>query len=286
MKTILISDVGGKQETIIPYALNLTKHIDNTIDIVHVFDPRVQQGVSSAYADSQSFEVGEKLSHNKIIEREVAQTKSTLDKLLSIEASKLNFPLRVNTIVEENSIENLLHTIIKVDEPSIIISSSVLEGTILNDFDESLELAKMFNNLSLIITPGSKFSVPKKVLIQYDFELGINERIFRVLDYLKPFNPHIDVVDVTEKDKYPETVLKSEAWKQVVNNYINASFPITTNILTGNQHAEVLSRFILEKSYDLVAIPKHMKASPGINIFPKHLSKQLVNTLDIPVILY
>jgi hypothetical protein len=286
MKTILISDVGGKQETIIPYALNLTKHIDNTIDIVHVFDPRVQQGVSSAYADSQSFQVGEKLSHNKIIEREVSQTRLILDKLLSIEASKLNFPLRVNTIVEENSIENLLLTLIRVDEPSIIISSSVLEGTILTDLDESLELAKIFNNLSLIITPGSKFSVPKKILILYDFELGINDGIFKVLDYLKPLKPHIDVVDVAEKDKYPEMVKKSEAWKQVANNYMNASLPISTNILTGNQQAEVLSRFILKNNYDLVAIPKHMKASPGINVFSRDLSKQLVESLDIPVILY
>jgi len=286
MKTILISDFGGREEIIIPYALNLTKHIHNTIDIVHVIDPRVQQGVSSAYADSQSFQIGEKLSHSQIIEREVSLAKTTLDKLLSIEASKLNFPLRVNTIVEENSIENLLHTLIKVDEPSIIISSSVLEGTILNDFDETLEIAKMFNNLSLIIAPGSKFSVPKKILIQYDFELGINEGIFRVLDYLKPLNPHIDVVDVTDKDKYPELILKSEAWKEVVNNYINSSFPITTNILTGNQHAEVLSRFILENSYDLVAVSKDMKTSSGINIFSKNMSKQLVEGLDIPVILY
>lgn len=286
MKTILISDFGGREEIIIPYALNLTKHINNTIDIVHVIDPRKQHGVSSSYSDSQSFQIGEKLSHPMIINREVAHTKSILDKLLSIEASKLNFPLRVNTIVEENSIENLLNTLIKVDEPSIIISSSVLEGTILNDFDESLELAKMFNNLSLIITPGRKFSVPKKILIQYDFELGINEGIFRVLDYLKPLNPHIDVVDVTDKEKYPELVLKSEAWKQIVNNYINSAFPITTNILTGNQHAEILSRFILKNSYDIVAVSKQMKTSPSVNIFSKNMSKQLVKSLDIPVILY
>ncbi len=216
----------------------------------------------------------------------MSQTRIILDKLLSIEASKLNFPLRVNTIVEENSIENLLHSIIRVDEPSIIISSSVLEGTILIDLNESLELAKKFNNLSLIITPGSKFSVPKKILIQYDFKLGVNDGIYKVLDYLKPFKPHIDVVDIAGKGKYSEMVIKSEAWKQVANNYMNSSLPITTNILTGNQYAKILSRYILRNNYDLVAVPKHMKASRGINIFPKNLSKQLVESLDMPVILY
>ncbi|WP_158841027.1 hypothetical protein [Polaribacter sp. L3A8] len=286
MKTILISDVGGKQETIIPYALNLTKHIDNKIEIVHVVDSRVQQGVSSAYSDSQSFQVGEKLSTTMIIEREVSLVKSRLDKLLSVEASKLNFPLKVYTIVEENSIENLLQTIFKVDEPSIIISSSALEGTILNDIDESLELAKIFNNLSLIITPGSKFTIPKKILIQYDFELEINDGVFRVLDYLKPLNIPIDVVGVTEIDKYPEMVIKSEAWQQDASNYMNSSLPITTNILTGNQQAEVLSSFIQTNNYDLVAIPKDMKTSPSINVFSKDLSKQLLESLDIPVIIY
>jgi hypothetical protein len=67
---------------------------------------------------------------------------------------------------------------------------------------------------------------------------------------------------------------------------MNSSLPITTNILTGNQYAEVLSRFILKNNYNLVAIPKHMKASPGINIFSIDLSKKLVESLDIPVILY
>lgn len=286
MKTILISDIGGKQETIIPYALNLTKHIDNTIDIVHVVDPRKQHAVSSAYADSQSFELGKKLSYAKIIEREVSQTKSLLDKLLSREASKLNFPLRVNTIVEENSIEDLLNTVIAGDEPSIIISSSVLEGTILNDLDESFELAKMFTNLSLIITPGIKFVVPKKILIHFDFESGINEDVFKALDYLKPLKAQIDVVDVAEKDKFPVLEIKSEAWKQLANKSTNPSFPVTTYILTGNQHGEVLSRYILENNYDLVAVPKHTKASSGINIFSKDLSKQLVESLAIPVMLY
>ena len=287
MKTILISDIGGKQESIIPYALNLTKHIDNTIDIVHVIDSRIQHGASSAYSDSKSFQVGgEQLSYASIIEREVSQTRSKLDKLLRIEASKLNFPLRVKTIIEENSIENLLHTIIKVDEPSIIISSSALAGTILIDLDESFQIAKEFSNLSLIITPGSKFTLPKKILIQYDFELGINDGIFKVLDYLKPLKPHIDVVDVAEIDKYPERVTKSDEWKQVVNNYLNSSLSITTNILTGNQPTEVLSSFILKNNYDMVAIPKNMKTSNGINIFSKNLSKRLVESLDIPVILY
>jgi len=286
MKTILISDIGGKHLTIIPYALNLTKLTDNKIDIVHAVDPRIQHGVSSAYSDSQSFQVGDKLSHTEIIEIVISQTKKTLDKLLSIEASKLNFPLRVNTIVEESSIENLLRSLVKVDEPSIFISSSVLEGTILHNIDESLELAKKFDNLSLIITPESKISKPKKILIQFDFQLGINNGVFKVLDYLKPLVTQIEVIDTATKGKYPELAAKSEEWKLVANEYMKSSIPITTNILIGNQNAEELSRYIQSNNYDLIAIPKQMKASSGINIFSRDLSKQLIDVLDIPVILY
>ena len=91
MKTILISDVGSKTKVIIPYSLNFTKFIDDTINIIHVVDPRKQQGVAGAYADSQSFQIGRKLTQKEIIEREKHQARINLDNLLSKEASKVKF---------------------------------------------------------------------------------------------------------------------------------------------------------------------------------------------------
>lgn len=54
MKTIIISDIEGKSESIIPYGLHIRKHTRSEADILHIIDPRKQQGTGSSYADSKS----------------------------------------------------------------------------------------------------------------------------------------------------------------------------------------------------------------------------------------
>lgn len=286
MKTILISDVGGKQETIIPYALNFTKQYDNSINLIHVVDPGKHHAVCSSYADSQSFEVGRKLTHTEILEREKHQASLSLDKLLSKEASKLNYPLRVNIIVEENTLENRLHSEIGMDEPTLIIATSELEGTIVHDLDEFFETTGRFNIMSLFVPPGYNFSLPQKAIIKFDFNNADNDGIFKLFDCLKPFNPLITVADVVEMKNHVEMVIKSEVWKQFANNYMKSSLHLSTNILSGKNLIETLLNFIRRNNYDLVAFPEKMKDSSGINILSREQSKQLIKHLDIPVMLY
>lgn len=286
MKTILISDIGGKQETIIPYALNFTKYINNSISIIHAVDSRMQHAVSSAYADSQSFEVGSKLSHKEILEREKHHTRQTLDKILSKEASRLNFPLRVNTLVEESTIENMLSNELDADKTSLIIGTSKLKGTIVSDLEEFFETTRKFNSLSLIVPPEYCFSIPKNALIQFDFNQGINDRIYKVLELLKAFDPLISVMGATEQDKLQEMIIKGEAWQKEADNYMKSSLRITTNILAEGENTNTLLDFIQRNNFDLVAIPDKMKVSTGINFMPRDTSKQLIAKLNIPVLLY
>lgn len=104
MNTLLISDIKGQQESIIPFALNFCKLISNRVRIIHPMDPQKHPAVSSSFADSQSFEVAEKLTHEQIIKREINEIETMIDKLLSHEASRLNFPLRFSTSVTENTL--------------------------------------------------------------------------------------------------------------------------------------------------------------------------------------
>jgi hypothetical protein len=281
--------MGGKQETVLPYALNFTKHISNNISIIHVVDPQKQPAISSAYADSQSFEIAEKLSHDEIIDREKHAAGVLLDRLLSKEASRLNYPLRVNTIIETDSLENKLSDELDQDELSLFIISSELGGTILHDLDEFLEITKCFNNLSLIIPPGHQFSIPEKVFILYDFESPIHDSIFKVMDSLKVFKPLVNVADVIEERndvKYIEMEIKSTAWQQLASEYAGPDIRLATNILTGKQYTEAVLNFIKRNNYNLVAIPKNIKEPANPNIFSKHVSKQLINQLEVPVMLY
>jgi hypothetical protein len=286
MKTILISDVGAKKESIIPYGLNFTKHIHDSINIIHVVDPRQQHANSSAYADSQSFEVGRKLSHSEVFEREKHQARLKLDKMLSKEASKLNFPLRVNTIVEQNNIKNSLSKEVGIDEPSVIISNSAFNGTNFYDFDDFLESTRTFNNLLLIVPPGYKFSIPKKILIQYDFDLGQIEGIYKVMETLKPFKSHLTVADVACANKYVELESKSTAWKQMAKDHIGEDLRITTNILNSKNYELAFLDFIRSNNYELAAFNKNTKLSSGFGFYSRNIAKHMVDKLNIPVIIY
>jgi hypothetical protein len=144
MKAVVISDM-KKEKSIIPYALNLCKHIESEVEIIHTIDTRVQHGLSSSYADSQSISPGEKMSHTSIIEREKHQTKNKLDKILSKEASKLNYPLKINTIIENGSIESQLKSRIKRHPNSLIITNKDPDKYFFGSYKELLDVLQGLN---------------------------------------------------------------------------------------------------------------------------------------------
>jgi hypothetical protein len=59
-RIVLISDISGESESIIPWGLNLGKHTGSEVDILHIIDPRDKQGVESPVSDSQSITPGDK----------------------------------------------------------------------------------------------------------------------------------------------------------------------------------------------------------------------------------
>lgn len=65
------------------------------LDIVHAIDSRSYHRMLSSYADSQTITPGNKLSHDEIMRREKKSAQKALDKMLSKEASKLNYPLKM-----------------------------------------------------------------------------------------------------------------------------------------------------------------------------------------------
>lgn len=289
VKIIFISDLGEKHETVLPYVLNFTKHISNNLSIIHVIDPQKLPTNSSTYVDSLNFEVGNKLSHQEIIDHEIHKAKLLLDKILSKEASKLNFPLRINTIIEADSLEQKMSDELNTDELSLIMISKNLEGTMQHGIDEFFEITKPYNNISLIIPSGFKFSIPEKVFILYDFDSNIHDGIYNVINALEAFDPLINVADVVKQQddlKFIEMEIKSAAWQQQAGKFIKQDSQITTSILSGKQYSETLLSFIQENNYDLVAIPKHIKDSITSNIFSDHVPKQLIHRLETPVILY
>lgn len=284
MKTILISDIKTKKDTVIPYALNFTKHIDDTLQIIHLVDPRKQKVASSAYADSQTFEVSKKLNYTEVIERDLHQSRLALDRILSKEASRLNYPLRVNTIIEENSIENRLDSEQKDGEPSIILASSEMEGTIFHDFDEFLEVAVKFSKLSLMIPPGKEFKIPEKVLIYHDFEKGNKVDLMDALNFFEAFRPEITIIDVANTENFKNIEEESSAWCKVTHEEWKSELRLQVKILEGNHTEKALIDYINQNNIDLLAIP--LKKHYGLNLYPSGSPYQLISETELPVILY
>jgi hypothetical protein len=286
MKNIIISDINTKNKSIIPYALNFAKFIDDKVRIIHPVDPRVHQGIASAYADSQSFEVGDKMTHEDIAEREKHQAWTSLNKLLSKEASKLNFPLRIDTIIEENSIHSLLMDEIGNGQSSCIISSTSFNGTAFYDLAEFLEITNKFNSIALVVPPGHKATTPHKLIVLYNFNSGNDDDIFKMLESLRPIKISVSIADISKQNKYHEMLVKSEAWKQAANNYFGLSNPLTTNILVGEQFTDTAVNYIRRNNYDMVAIPHNIKELTGMSKYPKNKLEELINDLALPVLLY
>lgn len=282
MQTIIISDIHNKEESILPYALNFTKHLYPKTTILHVVDPRKQHAVSSAYADSQTFEVGEKLSHEDTIERELKQTRQALDELLSYEASRLNFPLRTNVVVKENTLEKQLQEEGGRYGNTLVLVSSKPDGEIVENFDAFLETVKRLKLLTLIVPAGMEFSNPSKAFTLFDFDKGRETGLMSVLSLLKPFNLKVNVGDMDRDGKYVELEIKSTAWEEVMKKYFQPEGGISTNILSGKDQSKSLIDFIRRNNYHLVLLP----VGEAKGKFSNNLIRRLIDELDLPILLY
>ncbi len=283
MKIIIISDIKGNAESIIPYGLNLAKYLQSEVDILHTIDSRFQHGVSSSYADSQSLTPGSKMSHEEILQREKTTAHMALDKVLSREASVLNYPLKINTIVEENSVKNGLSSIIGTIPNVLVLVNSQPDDYTFHSHKEIIDTFKNSNFQILVVPPGKVFREFNKVVLATNFSSDDNfDKYPEAFSCLNEFNPHIDAVDVAKPKKYLDKELKSKAWLQVVEKMVFLS-TIKTNVLTGNNYLETLRSYIDKTKPDLVL---SFKRNHGLfnNGFDKNLLINLIEKTDLPVL--
>jgi len=252
MRTIIISDIRSKEEGIIPYGLNIAKLIDSEADVVHVIDPRIQQGVYSSYADSQSINVGDKLDHETIIEREIHYAKRELDEILVREVSRLNYPLKTNKIVEENTIIRKLKELERdLDNPLIIVNSEP-DNYIFNTLHEAVSIISKINAASLFVPPGYEYKDFSNILIVPQNNSQNFKRYIPLLEAIFKNNPSITAVDRlnTEKQyKQAKGVIES-SMKNLSS--LTSGPDIKTMLFTGNNYFDILSEQIEEINPDLI----------------------------------
>ena len=285
-RIVLISDISGESGSIIPWGLNLGKHTGSEVDILHIIDPREKQGMESPESDSQSISPGGKLTWEDILQREKGKAEQALDKLLSKEASRLNYPLKINTIIETEYLEEGLKTILDERHGSLLIISSELKDTVFTDLDELLSISRDLYDPVFIVPPGTGFQKPEKVFMLADYSESPGLELKNMFKWLIPFKPMVSAGEVTKKmDKLVKLELTSKTWKKGVKKFIDPDITLKTSQLKGKPFTKTVANYVTRNKFDWVIIPKSKRESSK-KLFSADISKKLIKSIDKPVLLY
>jgi hypothetical protein len=286
MKTIIISDIGGKDKSIIPYGLNMGKHNETKVMIHHIIDPRMHQGTATPYADSQTFTPGDKLSHEEIVDREKKFARKQLDKLLSAEASRLNYPLKYDTSVEVNSVDLKLIKILTEDKDDLCVASMVPDNSMISDLGELLVITEKVELPFLLVPPVYKFIEPSEIALVTDYSRDSFEPIKRALRWFESFHLTLSVFDIVEDMEVKKEEDLRDAWEQGVSSFIPSSMALQTNILIGKKNRGNIEEQIIKSTANLAMVPRALFKTTGIQLKKGVDRKQFLRDMKIPVLIY
>ena len=281
IKIIIVSDIRGKKQSILPFGLKLAKHLEAEVDIIHNVDARSVHGVPSSYSDSQTIKPGLKLTYNQIIEREILHANSMLDEVLSKEASKLNFPLTINKVIKEGRIVKEIKDSSETVALSIILINEEVDDYIFHSQKEIVEFVESVDDVSLLIPPQTNFQLFKNIIFITDFSnnFGLSS-LSKITSLLKFTNPQITAIDVAGPKRYLEKSLKCKKWQEYAENEFAGD--VKTMVLKGKKQAPVLLDYINKVKSDLII---YSYRKPGFinHIFHGSLLEKLLKKKQYPI---
>ncbi len=286
MRTIIISDINGKSDTIIPYGLRIGKSTESEVWIVHTVDPRKKQGTSSPVADSRSVSPGSKLTHEEILRREKNIAHVALQKLISAEGSRLNYPLKIELVVEEGSMEERFSEIEEKNPGALMVASSVPDNSMVENLDELLSLVRKLEGITYFIPPNYPFADIKTVLLLSLFDEGSYHLIRNLARWLEPFHPLIRAFGVTGSKDQVRMDMESSAWKRAVNSYIDPPMSLRTATLSGAPPMELIAGYTDKVKPDLLLVPRKAVGSGKGKILSVKALRTLIEDRTAPLGIY
>ncbi len=88
---------------------------------------------------------------------------------MSIEASKLRYPLKIKSFIEEGSVENKIREYTETKTAFLLLISSQPDNHIFRTQQEMIDTIKNTGAICLFVPPGKTFSVFKNVTIPVEF---------------------------------------------------------------------------------------------------------------------
>jgi hypothetical protein len=283
MKIIIISDIRSNSKSVIPYGLKLARSMESEVDVVHVVDPRIHQGKYSPFSDSRSFTPGHKLTPGEMIRREMDLVRIELDKLLSGEGSRLNYPLKVNTFVEKNSIQAKIEKIAKKETSWLLVTSSEPDNHIFISKKEIYSTLKDTGAAGIIVPPEAKFREYKKIIHLVDFSSDELDNYADLRFFFTVFQPVVNAVAVANGNKYLSLETKSKAWRRMVGDVFLPS-DVKSNVLEGEDFTKTLINYSKRNEYDLFMLFPQMKNLKK-NLKKENIQK-IVTETNLPMLYY
>jgi hypothetical protein len=258
MKTIIISDIQGQAKSIIPYGLRLARANEVAVDILHTIDPRKTQGTSSPYADSQSITPGTKLSHEKIIQREMHQARQALEKYISGEGSRLNYPLKINLVIESETLEKSIKTMINRYPGSIIMASLHPANSMVENLDELLSFSIKLHIPVFFIPPEYPFKELRSCMLYTNFNHKSYESLSKITRWLTPFEPMIHAFGMAAKRDRTSALKISSAWKREAISYAGSPMNLKTTLISDGDPYQQFVDYIRRNNTELILLSRNM----------------------------
>jgi len=207
MKLLVISDTLEADKSIIPYALRLARSMNIPVRVLHIVDRRLIRGVYSAYADSQTVSTGVVETFEETLKKELAIADQFLNKLISREASVLNFPLRVEYQSVEDTIEDRLIAESRDLGNKIMLIASQPDSRFWQDYNDITYIANRMHCPVLLAPRNIEYRHPAKIninrltnwtnlkqvkkVICFIGEMGFENHVIEQIGPVQKFNPKI-----------------------------------------------------------------------------------------------
>lgn len=286
MKVFIISDIGAKGESVIPYGLNLGKHNEVEVEILHIIDPRSHKGVSSPYSDSQSITPGAKMTHDEIKGRDRKVVEKELDKLLSAEASRLNYPLKVNSTVETDSVETKLKMIFADKTGAVCVASADPENSMVTELSELVSIFGKLEVPLLIVPPGYAWREPAEISLYTDFSESSPESIKAGLKWFDAFPLTARAFCVVPEAGVEDMKASVESWEKTAGNIVPQSMVFRTDVVTGKPDSGAILGQSRKSAAGLVMVPKAIFVATEYKLKKNSERMKFVNELGMPVLIY
>lgn len=252
------------------------------MDIIHIIDPKVTQGFYSSYSDSQTISPGGKLSHEEMLRREKKQAGILLDKLLSREASRLNYPLKINRSIEVDNHDTIIGKSFKSGEDSILLINKDYQRYHFQDLKEILNILDRYRGMGLFILAGEKFVKFKNILYLSGFSSDEISMIIKLRPYIDKYSPLFNAIKVEREKMYLNVELQSKGWKKGVKNILE-DVRLYTNVLTADDESDAVEDYLEKNSYDLFISPKH-KNKDLLPRVRKNRNIEFIQSVHVPLL--